>query len=144
MVREYSWERESRVDSSSTTTPPPSTVSTVRARRLGVSASKSCGGGATRRGHVTKPAASGGGGWCPAALRRNETAAAQRGCAAATARAAGTRLQHQHAVGVAQDLVRLAVVAVPDVGGGHKQGEGVLLLGVQQAALQGGVGDRVR
>lgn len=49
-----------------------------------------------------------------------------------------SHLQHQHAVRVAQNLVRLRVVAVADVGGGHKQAEGVLLLGVQQAALQGG------
>ena len=42
MAMEYSWRREVSVLMSSTTMPPPSTVSMVRARRLGVSAWKSC------------------------------------------------------------------------------------------------------
>ena len=46
-----------------------------------------------------------------------------------------THLEDAHAVRVAQDLVRVAVVAVPDAGGGHEQREGVLRLRVQQAPL---------
>lgn len=41
-------------------------------------------------------------------------------------------LQDAHAEGVAQDFVGVVVIAVADVGGGHEQREGVLLLGVQQ------------
>lgn len=52
-------------------------------------------------------------------------------------------LQDQHAVRVAQDLVGVRVEAVADVGGGDKQGKGVLLLRIQQPALRQG-GARVR
>ena len=42
MVREYNCFKEVIVFNNSTTSPPPSTVSMVRARRFGVTASKSC------------------------------------------------------------------------------------------------------
>ena len=53
----------------------------------------------------------------------------------AAQRARETHLQDAHAVGVPQDLVRLVVVAVADVGGGDEQLEGVVLLQVQGARL---------
>lgn len=46
--------------------------------------------------------------------------------------ALGTYLQHAHAVGATQDVLRLSVVAVADGGGGDEQGKGVLALGVEQ------------
>ena len=44
-------------------------------------------------------------------------------------------LENTHAKGVAEDLVSIMVEAVADVGGGHEEREGVLLLGVQQPPL---------
>ena len=44
-------------------------------------------------------------------------------------------LQHTHAECVPQDFVRVRVEAVADGGGGHEEGEGVVLLRVQQATL---------
>ena len=44
-------------------------------------------------------------------------------------------LQHAHAERVPQDLVRVRVEAVADGGGGHEEGEGVVLLRIQQATL---------
>lgn len=46
-----------------------------------------------------------------------------------------THLQDTHTKGVAKYPVRLMVVAVSDVRAGHKHNEGILLGGVQQAAL---------
>lgn len=46
-----------------------------------------------------------------------------------------TYLQHAHAIGVAQNLLCICVVAVADVCGGYKQGEWVLFLCIQQASL---------
>lgn len=47
----------------------------------------------------------------------------------------GTHLEDTHAEGVAQDLVRLVVVAVANVGGGDKEFKGVVLLYVQSSVL---------
>ncbi|RNA28999.1 hypothetical protein BpHYR1_052339 [Brachionus plicatilis] len=44
-------------------------------------------------------------------------------------------LQHQHAVCVAEDFVRLVVVAVSDVGGGDEELERVVVVHVQFAAF---------
>mmetsp|Transcript_31326 Transcript_31326/g.99939 ORF Transcript_31326/g.99939 Transcript_31326/m.99939 type:complete len:481 (-) Transcript_31326:438-1880(-) len=44
-------------------------------------------------------------------------------------------LEHAHAVRVAQDLVCLAVISVPDVGGGDEERERILVLGVEEPPL---------
>lgn len=134
--------------------PPPSTVSTVRASRFGVTASKSCDGrfdwiNNRCRCKVGQAGRQGRSGY-PTHLQQTSTFEACRprkraqpgaACSAHCQPGSGvppTHLQDEHAVGVAQDLVGVGVVAVADVGGGDKEGEGVLLLGVQQAALDRG------
>lgn len=46
-----------------------------------------------------------------------------------------SHLQYSHAIRVAEDVLCLIVVAVADVGAGHKKTEGILLLRVQQTTL---------
>jgi hypothetical protein len=46
-----------------------------------------------------------------------------------------TYLQHTHPKGVPQNLVSVGIVAIADVGRGHEEGEGVVLLGIQQPPL---------
>ena len=86
-------------------TPPPSTVSTVRARRLGVRASKSCGEASHSSGDVELT---------PAAT---------------------THLQDTHTKGAAQDLERFRVVAVADLSGCDEEVEGVILTDIHGSAL---------
>lgn len=104
--------------SSNTTIPPPSTVSIVLAKRLGVTASKSC---VTGKQNLLRVEYIGyidhfDGSWDP--LVRSQT-----------------HLQDAHAEGVSQDLVCLVVVTVADVGGSDEELKRVVLIQIQGASF---------